>query len=112
MIWDLLKDYTSPHTLLANSLIEYTYSFLKASIRKLFCNHNTYWNELAHVAMMAYNLVPHSSAGEAPIYLMFGHNTFYACTLQTIITKTQVHGWWSVQNLPGCHERNIHDGNA
>ena len=38
------------------SVIEHTHPFLKASIRKLISNHNTDWNELAHEAMLAYNV--------------------------------------------------------
>ena len=34
------------------------------------------WDEPAHVTMMAYNVFPHSAAGEAPFYFMFGYNTF------------------------------------
>ena len=68
----LIKVYTSPNTPTGNSVIEWTQAFLKASLRKLICNHHVDWDEIAHIATMAYNVFLHSSAGEAPFYLMFG----------------------------------------
>ena len=59
-----IKVYTSSHTTTSNSVIEYIHPYLKPSISTLICNHNTDWDELAHVAMMAYNVFPHSSAGK------------------------------------------------
>ena len=48
--------------------MEWTHVFLKASLTKLICNHNIDWNEIAHVTTMAYNIFPHSSAGEAHFF--------------------------------------------
>ena len=48
-----IKVYTS-HT--GNSVIEQMHSFLKASLPKLICNHNIDWDELTHVAVVAYNV--------------------------------------------------------
>ena len=67
-----IKLLTPPYIPTDNSVIECTHSFLKVSNKKLICNQNTDWNELAHLAMMAYNVFANSAAGEAPFYLMFG----------------------------------------
>ena len=50
-----------------NSVIEWTHAVLKVSLRKLICNLNIDWDDIAHVSTMAYIVFPHSSAGEAPI---------------------------------------------
>ena len=71
-----IKVYTSPYTPTGNSIIEHTLSFLKVSIRKLICNHQVGWDETVHIATMVHNVFPHSSAGESPFYLMFGHDPF------------------------------------
>ena len=60
------KVYISSPIPMGNSAIDHMHYFLEASIRKLICNHNTKWDELAHVTMMACNVFPNSSAGEAP----------------------------------------------
>ena len=73
---EFTKVYTSPHTHARNLVIECTHSFPQASVRKLICNNNTDWDELAHAAMMAYNVFPHSSTGDAPFYIMFGFDAF------------------------------------
>ena len=57
-------------------MTECKHSFLKASIRKLICNYDADWDELAHVAMMAYNVLPYSATGKTPLSLMFVHNAF------------------------------------
>ena len=71
-----IKVYTLPYIPTGNSVIEWTHAFLKTSLRKFIYNHNTDWDEIAHIATMAYNVFPHSSAGETPFYLMLGHYTF------------------------------------
>ena len=68
--------YTSPYTRTDNSIIEQTYVFLKVSLGKPICSHQIDWDEIAVIATMAYNVFPHSSAGEAPLYLMFTHEPF------------------------------------
>ena len=45
---------------------------LKNSIRKLRCSHETDWDQLAHIAVMAYNVFPHTATGESPFFLMHG----------------------------------------
>ena len=47
----VFKVYTSPYTPTGNSIIECTHSFLKASIRKLICNHQGDWDDTVHIAM-------------------------------------------------------------
>ena len=60
-----IKVYTSLYTPTGNSVIEWTHSFLKVSLRKHFCNHQICWAEITHSTAMAYNAFPHSSAVEA-----------------------------------------------
>ena len=50
------KVYTSPYSQCSNSGIERCHNFLKNSIRRLRCNHETDWDQLAHNAVMAYKL--------------------------------------------------------
>ena len=66
-----IKVYTSPYSPYLNSVIETCYNFLKNSIRKLRCNHETDWDQLAHIAVMAYNIFPHTATGESPFFLMY-----------------------------------------
>ena len=65
------KVYTSPYSPKSNSIIERCHSFLKNSIRKMRCNHDAEWDELIYIAKMAYNIFPHSAAGESPFFLMY-----------------------------------------
>ena len=67
-----IKVYTSPYCPTSNSVIERTHTFLKASLGKHICNHNTNWNDVGHIAALAFNVFLHSSSREAPFYLMFG----------------------------------------
>ena len=69
-----IKVYTLPYTPTGTSVIERTHAFLKAALRKLIFNQNIDWDEIVHVTTMAYNVFPHSSAVEAPLYLMFEHD--------------------------------------
>ena len=39
---------------------------------KLRCNHETDWDQLAHIAVMAYNIFPHTATDESPFFLMYG----------------------------------------
>ena len=57
-------------------MIDRTHIFLKTSLRKLSCNYNTDWNEIAYKAAMGYDVFPHSSTAETPLHLMFGYDTF------------------------------------
>ena len=47
------KVHISPYSLCLNSVIERCHNFLKNSIKKLRCNHETDWDQLAHIALMA-----------------------------------------------------------
>ena len=67
-----IKVFTSHYTPTGNSIIENTHAFLKASLRMLICIHQIEWDEIVHISTMANNVFLHSSAGEAPFYLMFG----------------------------------------
>ena len=53
----LTKVYTSPYTPTGNSAIEWKNTFLKASLRKLICNHPIDWDEMAHKTTIAYNVI-------------------------------------------------------
>ena len=68
--------YTSPYSLKSNSVIERCHSFLKSSIRKMRSNHDTEWDKLVHIAKMAYNIFPHSAAGESLLFHMYGIDTY------------------------------------
>ena len=57
-----IQVYTSRYTPAGNSVTEWAYTFLKSSLRNCICNHNTDWDDIADMAMIAYNLFPHSSA--------------------------------------------------
>ena len=70
------KAYTSPYSPKSNSIIKRCHSFLKNSIRKMWCNYDAEWDELVHIAKMAYNIFPHSVAGESPFFLMYGRDTY------------------------------------
>ena len=65
------KVYTSPYSPCSNSVIDRCHNFLKNSIRKLKCNHETDWDQLAYIAVMAYNNFPHTATGEGPFFLMY-----------------------------------------
>ena len=70
------KVYTSPYSPKSNSIIERCHSFLKNSIRKMRCNHDMEWDELAHKVKLAYNIFPHSATGESPFFLMYGRDAY------------------------------------
>ena len=55
---DFTKVYTSPSLPKSNSIIERCHSFLKNSIRKMRCNHDAEWDELTHIAKIAYIYFP------------------------------------------------------
>ena len=78
------KVYTSPYSPHSNSVVERFHSFLKNSIRKMRCNHETDWDLLAHIAMMVYNIFPHTAAGESPFFLMYGWEA-YLPTLHNLL---------------------------
>ena len=84
-----IQVYTSPHTPTGNSMMEWTHIFLKASLRKPTCNHNIGWDEIEHIATMAYNVFPHSMTGEAPLYLMFGRDTFMLTLFKLLLPKAR-----------------------
>ena len=81
-----------PYTPKGNSVIEWTHAFLKASPRKHICNHNIDWDEIAHIATMAYNVFLQSSTGEALFYLMFGHDTFMPNLFKLLLPKLRYMG--------------------
>ena len=75
---------TSPYSPKSYSIIERCHSFLKNSVRKMRCNHDVKWDELVHIAKMAYNIFPLSAAGESPFFLMYGRYT-YLLTLHLLL---------------------------
>ena len=82
-----VKVYTLPYTPTGNSMIGWTLHYLKASLRKLICNHNIDWDEIAYVVTMAYNIFLHSSAEEAPFNLIFGCDTFMPTLFKLLLPK-------------------------
>ena len=83
-----IKVYTLPY----DPIIECKHSCLKASIRKHTCNHQVDWNETVHIATMAYNAFPHSSAGQSLFYLMFGHDPFMVNLFKLLLPKRRYMG--------------------
>ena len=81
-----------PHTHTDDSVTEHTHSFLKVSINELNCNHKTDWDELEHVVVRSYNVFLHSSAGEAPFYLMFEHDAFMPIFFKLLLPKLRYMG--------------------
>ena len=67
-------------------MIERTHTFSKASLRKLICNCNTDWDEIAHIAEMTYNVSPHSS-GKVPFYLMYECDAFMPTLFKLLLPK-------------------------
>ena len=65
------KVYTSPYSPHSNSVIERCHSFLQNSNRKMRCNYKTDWDHLACIAIMVYNIFPHTATGESPFFLMY-----------------------------------------
>ena len=82
-----IKVYTSPYNPTGNSIIEWMHSFLKASIRKLICNHQIDWDETVRIVTMDYNIFPHSSPGEFPFDVMFGCDLFMQTLLELLPPK-------------------------
>ena len=48
------------------------------------CNHDAEWDELIHIAEMAYNIFPHSARGESLFFLMYRKDA-YLPTLHHIL---------------------------
>ena len=66
--------------------------FLKASLRKLIYNHHIDWDEIAHIATMVCHVFLHSSAGEGPFYVMFGHDAFMLTLFILLVPKLRYMG--------------------
>ena len=86
------KVFTSLFTPVGNSINERTHSFLKVSLRKITRNHNTHLDSLAHKAVMAYNMFPHSSSGAVPFYLMFGWDAYMPTLFKLLLPKNRYMG--------------------
>ena len=48
--------------------------------------------EIAQIAVMVYNVFPHSSAEEIPFYLMFGCDTFIPTLSKLLLHKLRYMG--------------------
>ena len=79
-----IKVYISPYSPHSNLVVERCHSFLKSSIRKMRCNYETDWDHLAHIAVMAYNIFPHTATGKSPFFLMFRCDA-YLLTLHNLL---------------------------
>ena len=86
------KVYTSHYLPKSNNVIERCHSFLKNSIRKMRCNHDAEWDELIHIAKMAYNIFPHSASGESLFFLMHGRDAYLPTLHQLLQPKEQYIG--------------------
>ena len=51
------------------------------------CNCKADWDHLAHIAMMAYNIFPHTATGESPFYLMYRTRCISTNSAQLVATK-------------------------
>ena len=71
--------------------------FSEGISKKLISNHHIDWDEIAYIATMAYNIFPHSSAGEAPFYLLFGHGAFMPTLLKLLLLKFRYMGEENVE---------------
>ena len=72
---------------ISNRVIKRCHSFLKNSIRKIRCNHDAEWDELIHIAKMAYSIVPCSALGESPFFLMYGRDAYLPTLHQLLQPK-------------------------
>ena len=99
---------TSPYSPHSNSGIERCLNFLQNSIRKLRSNHETDWDHLAPIAVMVYNIFPHTAAGESQFFLMYIQDSYLPNFAECVTTKDTLHKWWWWQDPPGCNERGIH----
>ena len=91
------KVYTSPYSPKLNSIIERCFSFIKSSIRKMRCNHDSEWDELIHIAKMVYNIFPHSAAGESPFFMMYGTATYLPSLHQ--LPQSKMRYIWETTNV-------------
>ena len=66
--------------------------FSKGIYKKTVCNHQIDWDETVHIAAMAYNIFPHSSAGESPFYLMFRCDPFMPTLFKLLLPKLRYIG--------------------
>ena len=86
------KVYTSPYSPHLNSVIERCHRFLKNSIRKLRCNHETDWDQLAHIAVMARNIFPCTATGKMSILSHVWMRCVPTKNAQFVTTKDMLYG--------------------
>ena len=55
-------------------------------------NHDVEWDELVHVAKMAYNIFPHSAVEESPFFLMYGKDAYLPTLHQLLQPKMRYMG--------------------
>ena len=80
------KVYTLPYSPKSNSVIERCHSFLNNLIRKMR------WDELIHIAKMAYNIFFHSTTGECLFFLMYGRDAYLPTLHQLLQPKMRYIG--------------------
>ena len=56
------------------------------------CKHGAEWNELIHIAKMAYNIFPNSAAGESPFFLVYRRDAYLPTLYQCLQPKMQYMG--------------------
>ena len=53
-------------------------------------NPDAEWDELIHIAKMAYNIFPHSTSGESLFLLMYGRDTYVPTLHQLLQPKMMI----------------------
>ena len=56
------------------------------------CNHDTEWDELIHIAKIAYNIFPYLATGESLFILMYGRHAYLPTLHQLLQPKMQYMG--------------------
>ena len=86
------KVYASSYSPKSKSIIKRCHSFLKNSIRNMRCNNDVEWDELVHIAKMAYNIFPPFSYRRESVLLHVWKRCLSANPVLTSTTQDEIHG--------------------